>query len=100
MEECLEVSQVISKILRFGEFSKNPNDINSNDNFTQLNNEIGDLLAMVEVIKENTNLIDEQIIKESIQKKKKKLEQWMTGGKGWQEAVNIHKKIKELKHET
>ena len=49
MEECAEVQQIASKILRFGLDSYHPDDPTTS-NSTRLENELGDLLAMVDIL--------------------------------------------------
>ena len=68
MEECGELVQACSKLIRF-EKDSCPDDISN------LQDEIGDLMCMVELIKEEGLVTDEQI-KERIVLKKQKLTKW------------------------
>ena len=64
MEECGEVIQEASKIIRFnqGELI----------NIVRLSKEIGDVLCLVDVLN-SLGLVDESIIEDSIRKKREKL---------------------------
>lgn len=74
-EECAEVSQIISKIHRFGPDSKPPT---SNDtNLTLLHKEIGDLLCMVKICVDK-GLLNPDILEKFIQDKEEKLKIWST----------------------
>ena len=61
MEECSEVTQAISKILRFGWDAVNPVVENSKTNSSHLEEEMGDLLAMIEIVTEKYRLSPESI---------------------------------------
>lgn len=89
-EECAEVIQAISKIKRFGEYSKNPYIENSKNNKVTLNEEIGDLLAMVDIIIQESDLLNIELINNAKEKKKNKVPKWIKGGADWQKAVEIH----------
>jgi NTP pyrophosphatase (non-canonical NTP hydrolase) len=65
-EECAEVVQECTKLLRFG--------LNGDD-VQNLNKEIGDVLALVEYLN-NQGLIDLFLLEESIENKKEKLKVW------------------------
>ena len=65
MEECAEVSQACSKMLRF----------NEQVDYKNLQDEIGDLMCMVQLLKEN-GLITEKQINERIKVKREKLKKW------------------------
>lgn len=65
-EECAEVVQECTKLLRFG---LNVDDVQN------LNKEIGDVLALVEYLN-NQGLIDLFLLEESIENKKEKLKTW------------------------
>jgi NTP pyrophosphatase (non-canonical NTP hydrolase) len=72
-EECAEVSQAISKIFRFG-----PDQIKYNQDKTNrehLEEEIGDLLCMVDILVQKTILSDWNINEARINKLEK-LRQW------------------------
>ena len=62
MEECGELIQACSKMLRFGE----------DQDYTQLQEEIGDVMCMIEILKDGGLVSDEQI-QERIKVKKEKL---------------------------
>jgi NTP pyrophosphatase (non-canonical NTP hydrolase) len=64
MEECAEVTQAASKCIRFknGDFS----------NVVSLSNEIGDLLAVVELLYKYS-MVDVDCIEKNIETKKEKL---------------------------
>ena len=65
MEECGELIQACSKMIRFDE----PCDT------TQLQDEIGDVMCMIEILKDGGLVTDEQIQKR-IAVKKEKLMKW------------------------
>ena len=65
MEECGELIQACSKMLRFGE----------DQDYTQLQEEIGDVMCMIEILKDGGLVSDEQI-QERIKVKKEKLMKW------------------------
>ena len=60
-EECGEVIQAISKILRFGWEAVNPVIESDQTNKEHLEEELGDLLAMVDIVISRYNLSDESI---------------------------------------
>jgi NTP pyrophosphatase (non-canonical NTP hydrolase) len=73
-EECAEVTQAISKCFRFG-----PDQMKPGKEFTNINmleEEIGDLFAMVELLVDAKVGITEQGILEAKMKKFEKLKQW------------------------
>jgi NTP pyrophosphatase (non-canonical NTP hydrolase) len=73
-EECAEVTQAISKIFRFGYDSVYP--VNSNeDNRQKLQGEVGDLLAMIDLLIE-TGIIDKKQTQMACNQKKNKLKLW------------------------
>jgi len=74
-EECAEVSQVVSKIHRYGLYSYNPITHESNDKL--LHKEIGDLLCMIDLCIEQ-NILDQQVIQEQKKWKREKLKEWST----------------------
>ena len=63
MEECSEVIQEASKMLRFG------------NNPTELEREIGDLFAMIQIMKER-NWINYEVMTNYAKKKREKLKEW------------------------
>jgi|TARA_R110000851_G_scaffold89760_3_gene195819 NTP pyrophosphatase (non-canonical NTP hydrolase) len=65
MEECAEVSQACSKMLRF----------NEQIDYENLQDEIGDLMCMVELLKEQGIVTDTQIAKR-MEVKREKLKKW------------------------
>jgi NTP pyrophosphatase (non-canonical NTP hydrolase) len=65
MEECGELIQACSKMIRFDE----PNDTK------QLQEEIGDVMCMIEILKDGGLVTDEQI-QRRIKVKKEKLMKW------------------------
>jgi NTP pyrophosphatase (non-canonical NTP hydrolase) len=72
-EECTEVAQVISKIFRFGLDEAYANRTNRR----RLEEEIGDLLCMIEILEEQ-ELIDMRLVQEAKSAKRVKLEKWTT----------------------
>lgn len=72
-EECAEVIQAISKINRFGMTGIDPRDQRSNQ--LKLEQELGDLLCMIELLKEQ-GLIDHREIDQAALNKRAKLRQW------------------------
>ena len=68
MEECAELSQACSKIIRF-EKDQCPDDL------ANLQDEIGDVMCMIDILKNNGLVSDEQI-QERMQVKKEKLMKW------------------------
>ena len=74
-EECAEVIQIVSKIRRFG-----IDEIHLKrgmSNREMLCEEVGDVLCMVELLRE-LEIIDDTSIQSAVQNKRKKLEQWST----------------------
>jgi NTP pyrophosphatase (non-canonical NTP hydrolase) len=72
-EECAEVSQAISKIFRFG-----PDQIKYKEERTNrdhLEEEIGDLLCMIDILIEKTILSD-SAVNQARKNKRDKLRQW------------------------
>jgi NTP pyrophosphatase (non-canonical NTP hydrolase) len=71
-EECAEVIQSISKIFRFGI----DNDHKSGSTQREaLEKEVGDLVAMIELLHEH-NLVNEDRVTQAVQEKKDKLKIW------------------------
>ena len=73
-EECAEVIQIISKIYRFGFDSRWPDETSPN-NREKMTEEIGDLLAMVDILVENCIISDTELNK-ARKNKKQKLKKW------------------------
>ena len=72
-EECAEVSQIISKIHRFGLESKPPT---SNDtNIDILHKELGDMLCMVKICVEK-GILNIDTLEKYIVEKEEKLKIW------------------------
>ena len=65
MEECGELIQACSKMLRFGE----------EQDYTQLQEEIGDVMCMIEILRDGGLVSDKQIA-DRIKVKKEKLMKW------------------------
>jgi len=72
-EECAEVTQALSKVLRFGLDSKNP--VTSKTNKESLEEELGDLLGMIDLIIQRC-LVSDNNVNYSRQQKKTKLQKW------------------------
>ena len=72
-EECAEVTQAISKIFRFGFDSVHPVTLKSNQE--SLEEEVGDLLAMVDIMVEKC-IISDTKLNEARQAKREKLKKW------------------------
>jgi NTP pyrophosphatase (non-canonical NTP hydrolase) len=70
-EECAEVTQAISKVFRFGINGEH----NGATNKQRLEEEVGDLLCMVEMMIEN-GVIDGNAVAQAGLKKKEKLAKW------------------------
>jgi len=72
-EECAEVTQAISKIFRFGFDSIHP--VTHKSNMESLEEEVGDLLAMIDIMVEKCIVSDSNINK-ARKAKKEKLKVW------------------------
>ena len=72
-EECSEVSQSVSKIFRFGWDSVHPK--TGVNNKEHLEEEIGDLLCMVDILIEKC-IISDSAVNAARQAKREKLKQW------------------------
>jgi NTP pyrophosphatase (non-canonical NTP hydrolase) len=75
-EECAEVTQAISKVFRFGMDSQH----NGASNKTRLEEELGDLLCMIELLIER-GIVDGQAVAQAGVAKKQKLAKWSNIGK-------------------
>ena len=74
-EECAEVTQAISKCLRFGIDNYKPGKPKTNRE--HLAEEIGDLIAMIELCYDN-DIVDVLQVKEAQHRKFDKLKKWST----------------------
>lgn len=72
-EECAEVTQAISKILRFGYDSRYP--VDGASNREKLTEEVGDLAAMIKLLVD-FGVIDEDELGLAAESKFKKLQKW------------------------
>ena len=72
-EECAEVIQAISKIRRFGWLSKHPT--SSQTNRQHLEEEVGDLVCMFDLMRES-GMIDWAEVIEHSDNKREKLKKW------------------------
>ena len=72
-EECAEVTQAISKTFRFGLTES----YNGKTNQERLEEEVGDLVCMIELMKDS-GIIDPEFVRTASVKKKVKLEKWST----------------------
>jgi NTP pyrophosphatase (non-canonical NTP hydrolase) len=72
-EECAEVTQVISKIFRFGWDSSHPN--LSQNNKERLEEELGDLICMIGIMIDKGYVICNNI-EVACYNKRKKLKEW------------------------
>lgn len=72
-EECAEVIQAVSKIRRFGVDSKHPE--GGPTNLEHLEIEIGDVIAMIEIMNE-FKMIDMTKVQIATLNKKEKLKKW------------------------
>jgi len=72
-EECAEVTQAISKVFRFGFDSRHPETFKSN--MQSLEEEVGDLLAMIDIMIEKCIISDSNVNAARIAKKEK-LKTW------------------------
>ena len=70
-EECAEVSQAISKILRFGISGSWENRTNKE----RLERELGDLMCMVEILYEK-GIISQNMVEANAAHKRDKLKKW------------------------
>ena len=70
-EECAEVTQAISKILRFGLDSR----WQDRSNQERLEEEVGDLQAMIELLQEK-GLVDPEFVRRAASAKRHKLLEW------------------------
>lgn len=78
-EECAEVVQAISKVMRFGLDTTH----NGRTNREHLSEELGDLQCMISLLIE-TGVCDISDVKSAAQRKREKLRKWSTIFKGTQ----------------
>ena len=74
-EECAEIIQVISKIFRFGLGHEHISSHRGISNTDKLNEEVGDLLAMLDLLQEE-GILDPAKLEEAKQQKIAKLKVW------------------------
>lgn len=78
MEECSEVIKEASKIIRFGQHNRHPFIENSPTNIENLTQEIGDMLAILNVIQYETDIdLDWDKVLEARDKKLTKLDRFL-----------------------
>jgi NTP pyrophosphatase (non-canonical NTP hydrolase) len=75
MEECAEVTQAASKILRFGKDSVHPDD--NIPNRDKLVAEIGDLLAIIKILVYHGVFSEDELVTKA-EEKMVRLEKWST----------------------
>ena len=77
-EEAAELIQVIMKIKRFGLDSYNPFDHDKKTNFNLFHQELGDLLAVIEMLEDETDFgVDRELIQMAILEKHIKAEKFI-----------------------
>ena len=74
-EECAEVTQAISKIFRFGFSSFHP--VTMKTNQQSLEEEVGDLLAMIDIMVEKC-IVSDTNVNAARKAKREKLKKWST----------------------
>lgn len=74
-EECAEVTQVISKVLRFGLLNSHPAEGKTNQE--RLEEEVGDLQCMIDLLCES-RLVDREFVNRAATAKRYKLQKWST----------------------
>jgi NTP pyrophosphatase (non-canonical NTP hydrolase) len=72
-EECAEVTQAISKVFRFGIDAEH----NGATNRERLEEEVGDLLCMIDLLIEN-DIIGSAWVEKAREQKREKLRKWST----------------------
>lgn len=75
-EECLEVAKEADKALRFGLDDWSPSAPPSETNRKRISQELTDLIAVAQMLKDEL-YIDEYMIDENLSKKKEKVEYYM-----------------------
>ena len=71
-EECAEVIQSISKVFRFGIDNDHKSGLTQRE---ALEKEVGDLVAMIELLHEH-KIVDKDRVVQAVQEKKDKLKIW------------------------
>lgn len=74
-EECAEVIQIKSKIIRFGMDDVHPN--RGKSNREALEQELGDVLSMIDILIDN-GVLDKENIRKAKHRKTEKLKEWYT----------------------
>lgn len=77
-EECAEVIQAASKIKRFGIDSVHPFEENPKTNLENLEMELGDVLAMIDMCKEAGIGLTNEGLEKAKQAKRDRLSRWMS----------------------
>ena len=90
-EECAEVQQAAIKCVRFGMTSVSTLDPQGPNNTQRLEFELGDLLAMVKLVLQETNLSEENIMK-AADAKLIKVEKFMRNGKSLYSMEKPHRR--------
>jgi NTP pyrophosphatase (non-canonical NTP hydrolase) len=72
-EECAEVTQAISKVFRFGVLNKHPE--LQHNNKERLEEEVGDLLAMIDILV-SSGFLNDSNLNQALKNKKEKLKKW------------------------
>jgi hypothetical protein len=78
-EECGEVGVIASKILRFGLISYNPYDPEMQRNYQLLEQELGDILAIIDILIDNDIGITPEGLQEAKLRKLAKLPRFYSG---------------------
>lgn len=76
-EECLEVAKEVDKALRFGLDDWSPSGPSSETNRKKISQELTDLIAVAQMLKDEM-CIDEYMIEENLNRKKDKVEYYMS----------------------
>lgn len=76
MEECGETVQEICKIMRFGLTSESHHTLGSN-HLTCLEQELGDIIALIEIVRDSNIGITAYGLEQAKQKKLNKVNNWM-----------------------
>jgi NTP pyrophosphatase (non-canonical NTP hydrolase) len=86
-EECGETVQEVCKIMRFG-YLANSHHVLGESHMERLEHELGDLLAMVDMIRDSTMGITAEGLEEAKQKKLEKVSKWMTHSKSTPSVID------------